>query len=63
MKGTVPIVLGTCPERSIGLFQKKIQIEGVKYSMWKFQGSIKKEVEFPGVFKKKLSGIFMGLGF
>ena len=31
--------------------------------MWKFQGSIKKEEEFPGVFKKKLSAIFMGLGF
>ena len=42
---------------------EKNPIEGVKYSMWKFQGSIKKEVEFPGVFKKKLSGIFMGLGF
>ena len=42
---------------------EKNPIEGVKYSMLKFQGSIKKEVEFPGVFKKKLSGIFMGLGF
>ena len=31
--------------------------------MWKFWGSIKKEVEFPGVFKKNPSGISMDLGF
>ena len=31
--------------------------------MCKFKGSIKKEVEFPGVFKKKLCRISMGLGF
>ena len=27
--------------------------------MWKFQGSIKKDVELPGVFTKKLCGISM----
>ena len=32
-------------------------------SMWKFQESIKKEVEFPRVFKKNPCGISMGLGF
>ena len=31
--------------------------------MWKFQGSIKKEVEFPRVIQKRLCGISMGLGF
>ena len=30
-------------------------------SMWKFQGTIQKEVEFPRVMKKKLCQIFMGL--
>ena len=29
----------------------------------KFQESVKKEVEFPGVFNKKSYGISMGLGF
>ena len=34
-------------------------------SMWKFQGSVKKELEFPVVFKKNscACGICMGLGF
>ena len=31
--------------------------------MGKFQGSIKKEVEFPGVFKKNSCRISVGLGF
>ena len=32
--------------------------------MWKFQGSIKKEVKFPGVFTENSFGeIFVGLGF
>ena len=30
--------------------------------MWKFQGSIQKEVEFPGVIEKKPCGISMDLG-
>ena len=33
----------------------------LKKNMWKFQESIKKEVEFPGVYKKNL--ISMCLGF
>ena len=44
----------------IGLFQKKknrwvedMKFPGLLKSMWKFQGSIKKEMEFPVVFKKK----------
>ena len=40
-----------------------IEFPGVKNRMWKFQVSIKKEVEFPGVFKKTSCGISMGLGF
>ena len=28
--------------------------------MWKFQGSIEKEVKFPGVFKKKIMWNFHG---
>ena len=31
--------------------------------MWKFLGSIQKEIEFPGVIQKKSCGISMGLGF
>ena len=31
--------------------------------MWKLQGSIKKEVEFPEVFKGNSCGVSMGLGF
>ena len=34
----------------------------LKNRMWKFQGSIKKEVEFQGVIQKILCGISMGLG-
>ena len=52
----------------IGLFQKKknrwvedMKFPGLLKSMWKFQGSIKKEMEFPVVFKKKTCGISMGL--
>ena len=44
----------------IALFQKKSK-QGVE-DMWKFQGSFKKEVEFPGVFKKNLPcGISCGV--
>ena len=32
-------------------------------SKWNLQGLIKKEVEFPGMIKKKLCGVFRGLGF
>ena len=35
----------------------------LKKSMWKFQGSIKKELEFPGVFLKSSCGISTGLAF
>ena len=31
--------------------------------MWKFLGSIQKEVEFPGLIQKKSFGISMSLGF
>ena len=31
--------------------------------MWKLQGLIKKEVEFPGVFEKKPCAVSMGLDF
>ena len=34
-----------------------------KKSLWKFEGSIKKEMQFPGVFKKYSCGISRGLGF
>ena len=33
---------------------------GIEERTWKFQGSIKKEVEFLGVFKKNSCGISMG---
>ena len=35
----------------------------IQKGMHKFQGSIKKEVEIPGVFKKNSCRISMGLGF
>ena len=38
-------------------------VTGIEESMWIFQGSIEKEVELPGVFKKKSCGHSMGLGF
>ena len=58
----------------IGLFQKKSkQVVGVediefprvlkKQKLWKFQGSIKKEVKLPGVFKKNSREISVGLDF
>ena len=54
----------------LGLFQNKPEQGGwgqgvfrVLKRMWKFQGSIKKEVKFPGVFKKNSCGIFLGPGF
>ena len=49
-----------------GLFPlKKSNLPEVlrKIEMGKFQGSIKKEVEFPGVFKKNSCRISVGLGF
>ena len=55
-----------------GLFHKKSKHGGLRTcnfhgywgkNMWKFQGSIKKEVKFPGVIKKKSCGISIGLGF
>ena len=35
----------------------------LRNSMWKFQGSIKREVEFPGAIMKKYGEISMGLAF
>ena len=54
----------TC-KNNIGLFQKKskwgLSIWNLqrywRKNMWTFQGSLKNEVEFPGVFKKDSSGI------
>ena len=55
-----------------GLFQKKSKQRGFRAwsfqgywrkNMWKLQGSIKIEVEFPEVIKKKPCEISMGLGF
>ena len=54
----------------IWLFQKKIQTWGLRTCNFKgysrksmFQGSIKKEVEFPGLFKENSRGVSIGLGF
>ena len=52
-----------------GLFQKKYRLRTWNFqgywskSMWKFQGSVNKEVEFWGVLKKNSWGISMGHGF
>ena len=41
-----------------------LEFSGILKSMWKSQGSIKKEVKFPGVCKENLCGIgSMGLSF
>lgn len=46
---------------AIGLCQKKYKQGGLR--TWNFHSSIKKEVEFPGVLKKNLCEISMGLCF
>ena len=52
-----------------GFFRKRVDdmefpvVYVEKKSLWKLWGSIKKEVEFPGVFKKKSCGNSMGLAF
>ena len=51
------------PEKIQTVTIEDIKFLGVLKSMWKFQGSIEKEVGISGVFKQSSYGISMGLCF